>query len=340
MKYLRIFFRFLPVLFLFSCTPEQLQDITDQISKKGESFAGSYALDDGTGLTDAYLTFSNDKMYEYSRDGKVVLAENYLWFAKASEFTLGNSGDYAVSSGILYCNGIPYGKVKLTETQLTIENKNYRKILGLKEERYTSIQVEGELTRSFTYEKGAMSIPVSVTKTIPSGKLTVYNTASWLSRCELKEGKLEIEAGENNSGRLRTGSVILSYPGAENVTLSVEQAYSSSSIVCTPYSQQVGSEGGNFSFTYAIQNPREGASLTAQSQVSWITDVVVNEGSIHYTISENPFVGRSGSIVLNYGKNGTVYASMIFTILQQSNPNCTDLPTAISYPVPALISSR
>ena len=247
-----IFSPFLLGLFLFSCTPEQLKDITDQMSNK-ESFAGSYALDDGTGLTSAYLTFSNDKMYQYAQDKKVVLAENYLWFAKASDFTLGTSGDYSVSSGILYCNGVPYGKVQLTESELTIEDKRYRKILGLKEERYTSIQIEGELTRLFTYQKGELSIPVSVTKTIPSGNLMVLSTSSWITRCEIKDGKLELGVGENNSGYLRTASVVLSYPGAENVTLSVKQEYSTPSILCSPSYQDVGNEGGNYSFSHTIR---------------------------------------------------------------------------------------
>ena len=135
-----------------------------------------------------------------------------------------------------------------------IEGKRYRKILGLKEERYTSLQVEGERTRSFTYAKGELLIPVSVTKSIPSGKLTVQNSAFWVSRCEVKDGKLELGVEKNNSGSFRTASIVLAYPGAENITLSVKQEYSSSSIVCSPSYQEVGNDGGNYSFTYSIQN--------------------------------------------------------------------------------------
>ena len=303
-----------------SCTHES-QDITDQISNKG-GFAGSYALDDGTGLTNAYLTFSNDKMYLYSQNEKVVLAENYLWFTKASDYTLDISGDYSVSSGILYCNGVPYGKIQLTESELTLEGKRYRKILGLKEDRYTSIQIEGELTRLCTYQKGNLSIPVSVTKTIPSGKIAVQNNSSWISRCELKDRKLELVVDENNNGVLRMASVVLSYPGAENVTLSVKQEYSTSVIICSPSYQDVGNEGGNYSFSYSIQNPRDAASVTVSTSTDWITNIVTSGNVVSYKVSDNASINRrNGNITLNYGlPYSNSYASKSFTVRQSSFP--------------------
>ena len=68
----------------------------------------------------------------------------------------------------------------------------------------------------------------------------------------------------------------------------------------TPPSQMV-ALGGEASFTYTLINPKDGEEITAESNVSWITDITVGEGIVTYTVAENTAKdAREGVITLSY----------------------------------------
>lgn len=211
------------VFCLTACTAEQIKDLADQISGNEANFSGSYALDDGSGLTNTYISFSRGKLYEYSCSyDKFVIAENCIWFCRPGYFTLVRSQEYAIRDGILYCEGVPYGRIRITEEQMIWEGRVYRKFVGIKEERYTTISVNGELSRSVSCKGEALQIPVSVNKTIPTGKLMVQNSYSWLS-CEIRGNVLYLCVERNDSWAPRSDLVFLSYPGAESIYLTIDQ---------------------------------------------------------------------------------------------------------------------
>ena len=325
MKYVNVaLVIFVGLLFLSSCTAEQIKDLADKISGNEANFSGSYALDDGSGLTNTYISFSKGKLYEYRRTDKVILAENYIWGSRASEFSLIRSGEYSISSGILYCNGVPSGQIQIMETQMVLAGQVYQKIITLKEEWYSVITV-GEHPTSYSYQKADVQIPVSVNKPIPSVNFIAQKSVSWISRCEIMEGMLCLSLDENNSGYYRTGSVVISYTGAANVTVTIYQLYSSSTIVCEPSSQEVDYLGSNCSLSISITSPREGTPLQISNSYDWITNIspsyITNVQSggnaISYKISENQSVNpRSGSLSIKYGN----FASRTFSITQKGAP--------------------
>lgn len=64
---------------------------------------------------------------------------------------------------------------------------------------------------------------------------------------------------------------------------------------------KIAAEGGEGSFTFTLANPKEGENVTAVSSVDWITNVVVSDGQVTYTVAENTSEEpREGTITLSY----------------------------------------
>ena len=305
---------------LLSCTAEDIKNAMDQIKTdeqgKVPGLVGTYALDDGNGLTDAFISFDNEMMYEYKvmgLQGRKVFAEGYLWYTRNTDFSKQNSGNYSVSGDVLYCNGIPYGKLQVETDKLVLDGKTYTKFIGVKAERYSTISVQGELSQSISYMKQTLEFPVSVDRTIPSGRLMVDNNYSWVSSAEIKDGILTLNITENNSYSARMASIVLSYVGASDVQIQIQQLFSSSSINTQPASQDTDYTGGEFSFTYTVENPRESTEVTADTQNDWITDVKLEGNTVSYKVAENNSgSSRTGYVRLSYGS----YSSISFPIHQ------------------------
>ena len=186
---------------------------------------GAYALDDGTSMSNSYISFSKGKMYEYqSYNDKFFIAENYIWSARPEDFTMVSSQEYSLGNGILYRDGVPYGTIQISDEQVVWEGNIYRKFIGLKAEQYTTIIVDGDLSRSIPYQGEILQIPVSVSKTVPSGKLVVQSPVSWLSY-EINENILNLCVAGNDTWTPRNAQVLLSYPGARTIILTINQAY-------------------------------------------------------------------------------------------------------------------
>lgn len=74
--------------------------------------------------------------------------------------------------------------------------------------------------------------------------------------------------------------------------------------------------GGSGSFTFTIQDPRQGAEITAQSQDSWIKDVSLSGSTVNYTVAENNTgAKRIGRIKITDG-----YSSKDFYVTQLGVP--------------------
>lgn len=66
--------------------------------------------------------------------------------------------------------------------------------------------------------------------------------------------------------------------------------------------EQMPAEGGEGSFTYTLSNPKDGIELTVSEEADWITDVVVAEGTVTYTVEANNTADpREADITLTYG---------------------------------------
>lgn len=64
---------------------------------------------------------------------------------------------------------------------------------------------------------------------------------------------------------------------------------------------EIAAEGGEGSFTFTLENPKEGGNVTAVANVDWITDVTVGDGHVTYNVAENTSdESREGTVTLSY----------------------------------------
>ena len=176
----------------------------------------------------------------------------------------------------------------------------------------TAIILE-ESERTVSYAESSQQFSYSVDNPLPESFLLVTSDVTWVKNIQSENGVLSFDIAENNSGKSRTATLTLSYSGARDVTFLLTQSWSASEITVTPESQSATYIGGTFSFDFEVTNPREGASVTAQSQTSWITDVVVDGNKVSYKVAENNSgASRSSKIRLTYGN----FATKDFTMIQ------------------------
>ncbi len=134
MKSLKILFIILlsGTMALLSCTPAD----TPSDPQQG-TLSGIYALDDGTGLTRRYISFSKGNFYDFRLKEdrfSVVLAEGYLWPCEVSDFENVYSGDYEISGGSLICGGMPYGTIQTSKNAVYLNEVKYSAFSGMKAE--------------------------------------------------------------------------------------------------------------------------------------------------------------------------------------------------------------
>ncbi len=170
-----------------------------------------------------------------------------------------------------------------------------------------------ETSRTVDYTSSTQTLNYSIENPVATSTLRAYPSDSWVHNINISENQISFDVQENNSGADRNATLTLRYEGARDVTFNVLQRWSASSITLTPASKEVDYTGGSFNFNYAITNPREGVSITASSQVNWITDVQVTGTTISYKVAENNSgAQRTGKIKLTYGS----YATAEFSVTQ------------------------
>ena len=169
---------------------------------------------------------------------------------------------------------------------------------------------------SFTveYTASTQTIGYTIENPLATSTLTATSTAYWITDIQVSGTQISFKVSENNIGADRNGALTLSYAGAPDVTITVTQKWSASSISLTPSSQTADYTGGSFNFSYAITNPRADATTSATSQNNWITNVELSGTSISYKVAENNSgSARTGKIRLTYGG----YATAEFTVTQE-----------------------
>ena len=183
----------------------------------------------------------------------------------------------------------------------------------VKQSPSTFIRLE-ETSRTIGYAATTVIIPYSIDNPIDGSELTVSSTAEWCQNFVIQSDNLIVSIPDNNSGSSRTARLTFSYAGAQDVGLYLTQEWSASIISITPSSAQFEYAAGTGSFTFEIQNPREGVTVSATSLVGWITDVSVTDNTVSYKVSENNSGSkRTGNIRISYGS----YATVNYTVVQK-----------------------
>ena len=171
-----------------------------------------------------------------------------------------------------------------------------------------------ETSKTVGYAGASVEIPYTVENLLSGAALTVSSSADWVECTAVDRDKVIFNVQENNSTASRTAKLTFSYEGAEDVQFSLTQEWSASSIDLTPSSETFDYAGGSGSFTFKVQNPREGIACTAQSQENWISNVSESGNTVSYKVNENNTgATRIGKIQLKYG----TYAVVEFTVKQE-----------------------
>lgn len=192
----------------------------------------------------------------------------------------------------------PYGEGKEATTIFTVAQTYAGPTISLSR---NSLEVDYKLRSNESF-----SFIISDARS--DGKMSAASSSSWINSVAVSGDKVTFNIAENNSGDIRTGDIVLTYTygGGKTVgkSFTVKQTYSGSVITTTPASSSLDYKAQNGSFTYSVSNPREGQSLSAISQDSWITGVTVSGTTVSYSVSDNNTgSSRTGAIKLTYGSS-------------------------------------
>ena len=155
-----------------------------------------------------------------------------------------------------------------------------------------------------TYSCGEKSYSVrySIENPRKGVKLEAATGTKWITSLGVSEDAITFTLMENSSDKERSGSIELSYQGAEPVSLKIKQyEYSETPVISAPQLIDIGCYGGAKSILYQIKNPDDNGELKANSDVDWISAILIEEEKISFTVGENLSDSeRTGRIILSY----------------------------------------
>lgn len=167
-----------------------------------------------------------------------------------------------------------------------------------------------EPDKTIGYEASSQSIEYTIDNSITSSVLTISCYQNWIQNLEIQDGRVNFNVTENNTGNERKAYFYFQYEGAPDAMYTLTQKWDAATIITSPTSAEFEYTGGQGNFTFEIQNPRQGTTVTAQSQVNWISNVLVNGNTVTYRVAENNSgAQRTGILILQYGNYATLYLS-------------------------------
>ena len=147
-----------------------------------------------------------------------------------------------------------------------------------------------------TYSCGEKSYSVrySIENPRKGVKLEAATGTKWITSLGVSEDAITFtlmensSVMENSSDKERSGSIELSYQGAEPVSLKIKQyEYSETPVISAPQLIDIGCYGGVKSILYQIKNSDDNGELKANSDVDWISAILIEEEKISFTVGEN-----------------------------------------------------
>ena len=168
------------------------------------------------------------------------------------------------------------------------------------------------------YRNNVVTVPYSI-KNANYQDVSASTSDNWLKEVEIQEDEMSFIVEENNSGKDRRGYVVLTCPGKE-IKITIFQSWSDIGLALKPAHIDVGYSGNSGSFSFTIQNPREGVEVSCRSDVNWINELSINDKTVGFDIIENASgLTRSGSIILEYGR----LSNTVFRVTQDRHPITT-----------------
>lgn len=170
-------------------------------------------------------------------------------------------------------------------------------------------------TAAYTGGQGSFSFEVGNPRA--GVDITISSESDWITNISKTENSVSYTVLENNSGKARSGKIVLKYGSFATAEFTITQAWTASMIVLTPASTELDYIGGTGSFSFTIENPRAETEVTVSCGSSWITNVTKEGDTVSYSVSENESgKQRKGEMLLSYG----IYASATYTVAQNGIP--------------------
>lgn len=170
------------------------------------------------------------------------------------------------------------------------------------EQSYSSPQVVLNLAAtSCDYTGGSYAVTYSVENPRKGCSVSVKCDDNWITGVTPSDGKVSFTVTENNSGAAREGKIQFSYGNEVLSVHKVQQSFAASNVVMNVSSTVTNYTGGNYSFTYNIENPREGKTVGVSCSETWVKDLKISDGTVTFMIPENNSgATRTTDIVLTY----------------------------------------
>lgn len=302
---------FATIAILSSCAKEVLEP--------QQMISGDYALDDGSQVSNTYLHFENGYVIEMVASAKKTFAENYFWGCSKNDFVQKTRSSYTIQNGELITSGKNMGAISQDGDVMTLGGKKYSVLKGFKVEYYSKI-VLASTSGTATYVKQSSSFACTIDNPVQTSTLAIACPADWISNIKFTGEAVTFDIAENTSSSNRLATFTMKYAGARDVTYVLTQNWAASGISLTPSTKEFTYTGGNGSFTYSIENPRDGASVIALSGSDWITNVSVSGNTVSYKVASLSSVfAREGTIKVKY-KWSAGSVEKAFLITQKGSP--------------------
>ena len=152
---------------------------------------------------------------------------------------------------------------------------------------------------------GNVEISYSIINPVEGVELEATADSDWITDLAVDD-KITFLVERNHSDSQRIGIVTLSYAGAENLAIAIQQneALASGDVRLSITSERktiFESTGGTGKVIYMLECDEEGAMPEVTSDVEWITIDSVDESTVDYTVlRSNVEERRSGHIILAY----------------------------------------
>ena len=197
-----------------------LSGCKQEVLEPEQQISGSFALDDGSGLTTQYLEFDKGYLTVVQLDRPRVFAENKIWNLSTSQSE--TEMIYTISEGNLHTKSGPNGPISQKDGTLTIGTVKYSRLDGFEKGPYSRIVIENNLTFPDTEQN--ISVPYSIEHPITSCTLKANTTVSWIYHVQISGSQITFKIAKNNFGSPRTGTIKIFYGNDATAELSVTQS--------------------------------------------------------------------------------------------------------------------
>lgn len=197
---------------------------------------------------------------------------------------------------------------------------------------------------SYGYKSQSVSLGYRITGADASARISAEKepwNATWLKNLNVSDGFISFELDENNTGETRAATIRLHTQYADDVTVSLSQLSSSTSISLAPSYENTDYKQKSLSFRFSIEDPQEGKILEAKSDDNWISDILTVNDVVSYKITENTSLRiREGTISLIYGNVKGLYtvhqATNILDLSSSATANCYVVSSPGCYKIKAV----